>query len=106
MAFSKTLVGGYPKDVTIYTKASIYRLNPDYTQTGIDGNVSLRLDAHEGCTTTPSCANSSGDTVGFTVLSSKDSSLYFSNNWVYDSTTLAWRTVPQAVPGASAIVIQ
>jgi MBG domain (YGX type) len=98
-------VGTQPsKDVTIYTKASIYKV-ANGVLTSVDGGVTLRVDAHEGCTTSPSCSLSSSDTIGFTVLSSKDSSLYYSNNWVYDSNTLAWKTVNQLVTGPTAVVI-
>jgi hypothetical protein len=95
-----------PKDVTIYTKASIYKVAANGTLTSIDGNVSLRVDAHEGCVNAP-CDSSTGDQIGFTVLSSKDSSLYYSNNWVYASDTKSWRTVMQDVtgPNGSAVVI-
>src|SRR5436305_15208124 len=67
------------RDVTIYTKASIYKISGAGTLTSVDGNVTLRLDAHDGCTAT-SCLSTNPDTVGFTILSSKDSSLYYSNN--------------------------
>jgi hypothetical protein len=99
--------GSYPtsKDVTIYTKASIYSVSPSGTQTSIDGNVTLRVDAHEGCTTSPSCSGSGGDTIGFTVLSSKDGSLYYSNNWQYSQAILGWTTIQQAVSPYSAVVI-
>jgi hypothetical protein len=65
----------------------------------IDGNVTLRMDAHDGGQT--------GDTVGFTALSSKTGGLYYSNNWAYDATTLSWKTVQQAVatPGGCAVQI-
>ncbi|MDP9330215.1 MAG: Ig-like domain-containing protein, partial [Actinomycetota bacterium] len=76
------------KDVTVYTKASIYKVTGAGVLTSIDGNVTLRLDAHDGGTST-------GDMIGFTVLSSKTSSLYYSNNWKLDSNTLSWRTVLQ-----------
>jgi hypothetical protein len=91
--------------VTIYTKASIYSVSPSGTQTSIDGNVTLRVDAHEGCTTSPSCSGSGGDTIGFTVLSSKDGSLYYSNNWQYSQAILGWTTIQQAVSPYSAVVI-
>jgi hypothetical protein len=106
LAFSGA-VGSQPaKDVTIYTKASIYKV-ANGVLTSIDGGVTLRLDAHEGCTTSPNCGSSSGDTVGLTVLSSKTSSLYYSNNWLYDSSTKSWRTMLQAVtaPNGTAVVI-
>jgi len=95
-----------PKDVTIYTKASVYKVVGS-TLVSVDGNVTLRVDAHEGCTTSPNCSASNGDTVGFTVLSSKTGNLYYSNNWVFDSPTLSYKTVPQSVSntGGTAVVI-
>jgi len=99
-------VGTQPsKDVTIYTKASIYKVANNGVLTSVDGGVTLRVDAHEGCGTSPGCSGTGGDSIGFTVLSSKDSSLYYSNNWVFDSLTLAWKTVKQPVSGATAVVI-
>src|SRR5439155_13010426 len=96
-----------PKDVTIYTKASIYRVNPGGGTTSVDGNVTLRVDGHEGCVTNPSCSTTGdgGDKIGFTVLSTKDSSLYYSNNWVYDSSKLAWATVAQPMSSFTAMII-
>ena len=90
--------------MTIYTKASIYKV-ANGVLTSVDGGVTLRVDAHEGCGTSPGCSGTGGDSIGFTVLSSKDSSLYYSNNWVFDSLTLAWKTVKQPVSGATAVVI-
>jgi hypothetical protein len=85
------------RDVTVYTKASIYRVTAS-GNTSVDGNVTLRMDAHDG--------GQSGDTIGFTILSSKTGALYYSNNWVYDGTTLAWRTLPQAVSSAGGCAIR
>jgi hypothetical protein len=96
VAFSNP-TGGVNKDVTVYTKASIYKVTAS-GNTSVDGNVTLRMDAHDGGQT--------GDTVGFTVLSSKTGALYYSNNWVYDGTTLAWRTLPQAVSSAGGCAIR
>lgn len=96
VAFSNP-VGGVNKDVTIYTKANISKITAGGVTTTIDGNVTLRMDAHDG--------GSSDDTIGFTVLSTKDSTLYYSNNWVYDPVTKSWRTIKQSVNGALAIVI-
>ena len=89
------------RDLTIYTKASIYRVNGLGITTSIDGNVTLRVDLHDAGDT------STGDTIGFTVLSSKNSTLYYSNNWAYDNTAKAWRTVQQPVTatGGLAVVI-
>jgi hypothetical protein len=105
LAFAAVPAGQLSKDETIYTKASIYKIGPNGALTSIDGGVTLRVDAHEGCTTNPNCTGSSGDTIGFTVLSSKDSSLYYSNNWVYDGNKLSWSTVQQSVTGATSVVI-
>jgi uncharacterized repeat protein (TIGR01451 family) len=106
LAFSGATGGQPAKDVTIYTKASIYKI-VNGVLTSIDGGVTLRLDAHEGCTSSPTCGGSSGDTIGVTVLSSKTSFLYYSNNWLYDSSTKSWRTMLQAVtgPNGTAVVI-
>jgi hypothetical protein len=100
-----TPVGTQPiKDVTVYTKASIYKVNGG-TLTSIDGGVTLRVDAHEGCTTSPTCSTSSNDTIGFTVLSGKDSSLYYSDNWIYNTAIAGWSTVQQSLAGAAGVVI-
>jgi hypothetical protein len=106
LAFSTPSGSQPPKDVTIYTKASIFKIL-NGVLTSVDGNVTLRVDAHEGCTTSPSCSTSSGDTIGLTVLSSKTSALYYSNNWTYDTTTSSYRTVQQSVSntGGTAVVI-
>jgi hypothetical protein len=110
LAFSNpnTSDGSLPKDVTIYTKASLYRINPlTGVTTSIDGNVTLRVDAHEGCNVNSNpnlkgnCLTTTGDTIGFTVLSSKNSALYYSNNWGYDSVSKSYRTLLQAVSGAN-----
>jgi hypothetical protein len=90
VAFSNKDASGYNRDVTIYTKASIFKIKNGVT-TSVDGNVTLRMDAHDNGTGTGI------DTVGFTVLSSKDSTLYYSNNWVYDPITLSWKTVQQTL---------
>jgi hypothetical protein len=106
LAFSTPSGTQPPKDVTIYTKASIYKV-VGTTLVSVDGNVTLRLDAREGCTTSPTCSGSGNDTIGFTVLSSKTGNLYYSNNWVFDSPTLSYKTVPQPVssPSGCAVVI-
>ncbi|MEA2674449.1 MAG: hypothetical protein QOI92_1641, partial [Chloroflexota bacterium] len=76
------------------------------TLTSIDGGVTLRVDAHDGDKTTGSiCTPATGDSISFTVLSTKTSSLYYSNNWVYDSSTLSYRTVLQSIVGSSGVVI-
>ena len=106
LAFSNqnTLDGNLPKDATIYTKASIYKIN-NGAVTSVDGNVTLRVDAHEGCTATTtnaaSCLTGTGDKIGFTVLSTKNSALYYSNNWQYDAATKSWRTLLEDVTGVA-----
>jgi hypothetical protein len=107
LAFANASITGQPsKDVTIYTKASIYSVNSSGTMTSIDGNVTLRVDAHEGCTTSPNCSGTGGDMIGFTVLSSKTGALYYSNNWVYNSAVAGWSTVEASVPTPyNAVVI-
>ena len=89
------------KDVTIYTKASIYSVSNSGVVTSFDGNVTLRVDAHEGCPTGGTACvgvTPSGDMIGFTVLSSKDGSLYYSNNWIYNTAVAGWSTVEESVP--------
>jgi protocatechuate 3,4-dioxygenase beta subunit len=106
LAFSGAAGAQPAKDVTIYTKASIYKVGTGGSLTSIDGGVTLRVDAHEGCTTSPACtATSGGDSIGFTVLSSKTSELYYSNNWVYDSAKKAWATVKQPLTPSTGVVI-
>jgi hypothetical protein len=100
---SLSFTGSPAKDATIYTKASIYKILSTGQTVSVDGGVTLRVDAHDGCS---SGANCTGDTIGFTVLSSKDSSLYYSNSWQLDSTgTKSWRTFQQAVAGPMGVVI-
>jgi streptogramin lyase len=88
------------RDLTIYTKASIYKVDALGQTTSLDGNATLRVDAHDAGGTT------AGDTVGFTVLSSKSSTLYWSNNWSYDSTAKAWRTMQQSVTATGGVAVQ
>ncbi|MEA2581207.1 MAG: large repetitive protein, partial [Actinomycetota bacterium] len=90
--------GAQNKDVTVYTKATVYKVDNLGNSISIDGGVTLRVDAHDGGT-------ADGDTIGFTVLSTKTSSLYYSSNWSYDSSILGWRTVQQTVTPATAAVI-
>jgi hypothetical protein len=98
VAFSNP-VGGVNKDVTVYTKASIYKIDLTGKTISIDGAVTLRMDAHDG--------GIYGDTIGFTVLSSKDGTLYYSNDWVWDDTILGYRTVQQpVVTGTSGAAVQ
>ena len=77
---------------TIYTKASISRVHSG-TVTALDGNVTLRMDVLDYSNSTP-------DEVGFTVLSSKDSNLFYSNRWILDSNV--WKTRTQLL--ASGVV--
>jgi hypothetical protein len=77
---------------TIYTKASIFKIIDGSTVT-IDGNVTLRMDVQ----------SASPGMVGFTVLSSKDSTLYYSNSWMISNN--AWRTQVEMVEPGSVIMI-
>lgn len=52
--------------------------------TSVDGNVTLRLDVVDA---------GDNDEVGFTVLSSKTSNLYYSNQWMLVGRV--WKTVTQ-----------
>jgi hypothetical protein len=74
----------------LYAKASVYRVAGEAT-TSLDGNVTIRVDGVEGAP----------GAMGFTVLSSKDSTLFYSNRWMLDGKT--WKTVPEAVTGTVQI---
>jgi hypothetical protein len=95
-----TKTGSPCHDLTIYTKASIYRVDGLGVTTSVDGNVTLRVDIHDAGGT------ATGDTIGFTVLSSKSGTLYYSNNWTYDATAKAWRTVQQPVSATNGVAVQ
>ena len=88
------------RDLTVYTKASIYRIDSAGVTTSIDGNVTLRVDLHDA-----GPGVEIGDTIGFTVLS-KSGKLYYSNNWVSDVKAKAWRTVQQAVSAPAGVAVQ
>ena len=60
-------------------------------ETTIDTAVTLRMDAHDGGAT--------GDTIGFTIRSGTNSTLYYSNDWYFDSVTSSWQTRSQATTG-------
>ena len=94
MKIVKTLAG---KTSTIYTKASVYRVAGGVL-TSIDGNVTFRLDVFEPLINDPEHAQ-----VGFTVLSSKTSNLYYSNRWVLDGSGNAavWKTLLQPLKSGS-----
>jgi hypothetical protein len=83
------------KNVTVYTKASVYQSTSTGTISG-EGNVSLRMDAVDG----------SPDQVSFTVLSSQSGNMFYSNDWRYDSVgTLSWRSWLQNMASPTAIQI-
>jgi hypothetical protein len=92
------------KNAVIYAKATISRITMAGQLVSIEGNATVRIDAHDGCGSA-TCTNTGGDTLGFTVLSGKDGALYYSNNWTYDAAAKAWRTVQQALPLDAAVVI-
>jgi hypothetical protein len=83
------------KDVTVYTKAGISRIDSLGNVTSLGAGVTLRMDAHDG--------GASGDTIGFTILSTKDSTMYYSNDWFFDAATQTWNTRSQALTGGIQI---
>jgi hypothetical protein len=85
---SMKVTGTTTKTSTIYTKASIARLDGGVL-TAIEGNVTLRVDVLE-----PSTGPASSE-VGFTVLSSSNSKLFYSNRWVLENNT--WKTKTQTL---------
>jgi len=80
------------KTATIYTKASIYRVNGGVVTT-LDGGATLRMDVFDNV------ASTTLDEVGFTVLSSKTSTLAYSNRWVLESSV--WKTRTQLLLSGS-----
>ncbi len=84
------------KKSTIYTKSSVTKILANGTSVAGEGGVSLRMDITDNTTGT--------DQVGFTVLSSSNSQLFYSNNWALDSATNAWRTVVQNILSGSVTV--
>ncbi len=91
-AFGSGNTGG--KKSIIYTKSSINKVVNGTTVT-IEGNVSLRVDITDyASTATP-------DEIGFTVLSSSNSNLFYSNRWVLESG--AWKTLPQQIAGTMKV---
>ena len=85
---SMKVTGTTTKTSTIYTKASISRLTGRVV-TAIKGNVTLRVDVLE-----PSTGPANSE-VGFTVLSSSNSKLFYSNRWVLENNT--WKTKTQTL---------
>ncbi len=82
------------KKATIYTKSNVSKILANGTAVAGEGNVSLRMDVTD---------NSSGsDEVGFTAMSSSNSQLFYSNNWVADAT--GWKTVTQVISSGKAEV--
>jgi len=77
------------KDATVYTKASAYRIDGLGNITTLDGGITLRMDAHDG--------GASADTIGFTLLSGKDSTMYYPNDWFFNSLNSTWSTRSQSL---------
>jgi hypothetical protein len=92
---SMNVTGTTDKSSTIYTKASIYSVKNGVTTT-IDGGSTLRLDVFD------KGGSTSGDEVGFTVLSSKGSTLFYSNRWALLNNVWKTRTQP-LIAGAVAV---
>ncbi|MFZ5854973.1 MAG: S8 family serine peptidase [Chloroflexota bacterium] len=85
---SMKVTGTTDKTATIYTKASVYRVDGGVVTT-LDGGATLRLDVLD------KAGGTTLDEVGFTVLSSKTSTLFYSNRWVLDSSV--WKTRTQTL---------
>jgi hypothetical protein len=85
-----TLPGINNKQATVYTKASISRINADLTTTAIEGGITLRFDVTD-------MNDDTLDAVGFTALSAKDSTLFYSNDWFFDAATSTWKTRAQTL---------
>jgi hypothetical protein len=89
---------GAGQSATIYAKSSMIE----------DGNVTLRMDVTENVPATQTSPAIPGS-VGFTVLSSKDSSLYYSSNWQSVPPTTppggqnVWKTVLEDFTGTVMI---
>ena len=84
---SMKVTGTTTKTSTVYTKASISRLDGGVV-TAIAGSATLRVDVLE-----PSTGPANSE-VGFTVLSSS-SKLFYSNRWVLENNT--WKTKTQTL---------
>ena len=84
-------VNSATKTASIFTKASVYKVLPNGSIVSGEGNVSLQLEVKDGGTT-------GSDEVAFTVLSSKDSTLYYSNFWDFDSVSKSWKTKHRPCP--------
>jgi hypothetical protein len=80
---SMSITGNTEKTSIIYTKATVYKVLNDESVVTIEGNVTFRTDVVETAT---------GTNVGFTVISSRNSELFYSNQWV---NTGGWKTIPQ-----------
>jgi hypothetical protein len=81
---SMSIAGDAQKTSIIYTKATVYKVLDDESVVTIEGNVTLRTDVVE---------TTDGALVGFTVISSRNSEMFYSNQWLL--TTGGWKTVPQ-----------
>jgi plastocyanin len=81
------------KHATIYTKANIERLNLDSTITSLESSATIRVDIDD--------YTLGGNKIGFTVLSSKTSELYYSNDWYFDAGTKTWKTRMQPLASGS-----
>ena len=89
-----TFTGG--KKSTIYAKASVSLIDSLGNVTSGEGNVTLRMDVVD-YNQPPLPAPPIPNEVGFTVLSTKDSTMYYSNDWVLDTTTNTWKTKTQQI---------
>src|SRR5262245_42622468 len=102
---SVTYTSGAPTLATIYTKASVYKVDPNTGLVSLDGNVTFRTDVFTG---------GGKKQVAFTVLSSKDGTLYYSNNWQNDlggldaiggsTGTKSWRSILQDIASGALTI--
>jgi hypothetical protein len=93
---SMNVTGTGDRSAIIYAKATVSLVQDDAV-TPLEGNAILRVDVID-----LAAGGDLDDEVGFTVLSSQDGSLLYSNRWVLAND--AWTTLPQTL-GAGSISI-
>ncbi|MFM9965716.1 MAG: hypothetical protein ACKV2Q_31415 [Planctomycetaceae bacterium] len=101
-SITSVAINATTKTATVYTKANISRNVSDgmggLSITALESSVTLRMDVKDG-------GSSAMDQMGFTVISSKTSELYYSNDWIYDTTLKLWKTRLSNMSGGYAVVI-
>jgi len=88
------------KTATVYSKGNVTRIDQFGVSTSLDGNASFRIDVVDYLAATAT------DQIGFTVLSSKNSTLQYSNSWelVGSGATAVWKTVTKNITTGSISV--